>query len=139
MLYKLRKFVMEIQMILVNILYGLRFEFFHELKPCLVDIQFHVKAMVSVVFWYGGTVFPAITNSAVFSVQLLKSYSYWLTLNGEPDNRKLSAWSLCYLTLFSEHSLLLCLLEVQKNLMNFSAAQFSGPTAEQRMEWSRCV
>lgn len=44
-----------------------------------------------------------------------------------------------YLTLLPEHSLVVCLLGEQKYLMNFSAAQFSGPAREKRMEWSRCV
>lgn len=73
-------------MILVNILYGIKFVFFRCLpKMFLFKSVFPVtcrhsisclKATVSVVFWYGGTAFPAITNSAVLSVQVVKSYSY---------------------------------------------------------------
>lgn len=79
-------FVIQVQMIHVNVLYGLQFEFLHSLPKVfpfksvfLVTCRHSIsclKAVVSVFFCYGGTVFPAVTKPAVLSVEVLKSYSY---------------------------------------------------------------
>lgn len=98
----------------------------------LVDILFHVSKLQSQ--WFFGM------EALVFQLlqtQLFCLYRCWRVI--------LISWlwmvslTLFYQTLFSEHSLQVCLLGVQNNLVKFSAAQFSGPSTEQRMEWSRCV
>ena len=93
---------------LASILYGLWFGFLHSLpkkfpskSDFLVTCRHSVLCLEAMVSdWYGGTGFPAVTKLAVLSVEMLKSYSYYLTLDGETDSRKLSARGLLCLTFF---------------------------------------